>query len=224
MIENRQIRAARALLDWSQADLARAAGIATSSVKNIESAFSTPRKETLDHIRTALDAGGVEFTPGTGVRLKSDIIAVHDGRRATSELLASIQRHAPLSSDREVCIIGLDETFSLETDGADMLRAHVTRLSELGVRERILICEGDTRYLNAPECYRWLPRKYFTRQSPIYVYGDHIAIHSGSLRRRTIIIEAKPLAQHLRMLFGLLWNEIAFAPRVMNEARAVARR
>lgn len=224
MIDYRQIRAARALLNWSQVDLARAADIATSSIKNVENESATARKETLAQIAEAFDLNGIEFTPGNGVRFKSDIVAVHDGKRATSALLDSIQRHAPASPDREVCILGLDEAYSLEVDGDACLRTHIDRLTKAGVRERILICEGDTRFLNDPDCYRWLPRDYFSRSSPIYIYGDHVAIHSGSLRRRTIILEAKPLAQHLKKLFCLLWNEVAFAPCILHEERVTVRR
>ena len=49
MIDHRQIRAARALLNWSQADLARASDMATSSIKNIENENSSSRKESLAH-------------------------------------------------------------------------------------------------------------------------------------------------------------------------------
>ncbi len=212
MIDHRQIRAARALLNWSQADLARAAQMATSSIKNVESDHGAARKETIAQIREAFDLNGVEFTPSSGLRLKHDIVAVHDGKRATAALLDSIYAHAQTSAEREVCIIGLDEAFSIDTDGAQLLAAHVDRLARVGVRERILICEGDTRFLNAPDCYRWLPRAYFTRNAPIYVYGDRIAIHSGSLRRRTVIIEAKPLAQHMRMIFAMLWDCVSMDP------------
>lgn len=216
MIDYRQIRAARALLNWSQPDLARAAGLATSSIKNIESESGIARKETLDQIYDALDRNGIEFLPGSGVRLKSHIVNVHDDRHATTELLDDIYRHAQVSREREVLILGLDEGFSIDTDGKQLLEAHVARLSAAGIRERILVCEGDTRYLNTPESYRWLPKAYFTRNAPIYVYGDRIAVHSGSLRRRTVILEHRPLAQHMRMTFELLWDDIAFQPGVIR--------
>lgn len=212
IIDFRQIRAARALLNWSQADLARAADMATSSIKNIESENSSSRRDTQAQIREAFESNGVEFTSGTGVRLKTNIVAVHEGRRATTALLDSIYTHAQAAPDREVCIIGLDETFSVDTDGAQLLLSHIDRLKSAGVRERILVCEGDTRFLNVPESYRWMPRAYFTRNSPIYIYGDRIAIHSGSLKRRTIIIEARPLAQHMRMIFAVLWDCVSTAP------------
>ena len=206
MIDFRQIRAARALLNWSQADLARASDMATSSIKNIESESSSARKETIAQIHDAFDLNGIEFLPGTGVRFKNEVVAVHDGKRATAELLDNIYAHVQAAPHREVCVIGLDETFTIETDGAALLQTHTERLTKAGIRQRILIRQGDTRILNAPECYHWLPTQHFTHKAPIYIYGDRVAVHSGSLRRRAIIIEAKAMAEHMRMLFALLWD------------------
>lgn len=69
-----QCRAARALLDWSQKDLATAARVGVVTVRQFESAAATPRNATLDAMKRALEAAGVEFIPengsGAGVRLK----------------------------------------------------------------------------------------------------------------------------------------------------------
>lgn len=211
MIDHRQIRAARALLNWSQGDLARAAGLAKNSIKRIEIATSA-RPESLELIQQALESNGVEFMPGSGVRLKHPAVAVHEDRHATAYLLDDIYAHVQSAAAREVLIIGRDEALSVETDGAALLSGHVERLAAAGVRERILVCEGATHFLNAPACYRWLPRRYFTHHAPLYIYGDRIAVQIGSLRRRVIIIETRALALHLRSLFELLWNEISSVP------------
>jgi transcriptional regulator with XRE-family HTH domain len=70
-----QIRAARALLAWSAKELARRAGVSPRTLRNAESAEDIPpvQVRTLDRIRRALEAGGVEFTQnagGVGVRLR----------------------------------------------------------------------------------------------------------------------------------------------------------
>ena len=72
----RQIKAARALLDWSQDDLATAAQISTPTVKRLE-AQDGPlggRNETGNKIRFALEQAGIEFIGenggGPGVRLR----------------------------------------------------------------------------------------------------------------------------------------------------------
>ena len=69
-----QCRAARALLNWSQPDLAEAAGTARGTIANFERGASVPHPNNLTDIRTALEAAGVEFIPknggGPGVRLQ----------------------------------------------------------------------------------------------------------------------------------------------------------
>jgi transcriptional regulator with XRE-family HTH domain len=71
----RQIKAARALLAWSQEELAVAADVSIPTIKRLE-ADDGPlggRRETATKIRMALQAAGVEFIDenggGPGVRL-----------------------------------------------------------------------------------------------------------------------------------------------------------
>jgi predicted transcriptional regulator len=72
----RQIKAARALLAWSQEQLAAAAEVSIPTIKRLE-AQDGPlggRNETGSKIRFALEAAGVEFIDenggGPGVRLR----------------------------------------------------------------------------------------------------------------------------------------------------------
>ena len=73
MTSIRQVKAARALLGWSQSDLARQSGISEPTIARLESAEGKlgGRGETVRRIRAALEAAGVEFTNGDqpGVRL-----------------------------------------------------------------------------------------------------------------------------------------------------------
>ncbi|WP_265517915.1 helix-turn-helix domain-containing protein [Nitratireductor luteus] len=68
-----QIRAARALINWSREDLANASGVTVRTLARIEGAQTVPRQTTLGALSAALEAAGVEFTPenggGPGVRL-----------------------------------------------------------------------------------------------------------------------------------------------------------
>lgn len=69
-----QCRAARGLVDLSQADLAKAANVGLSTLRNFEAGRSLPMANNLLAIRAALEAAGVIFVPengeGPGVRLK----------------------------------------------------------------------------------------------------------------------------------------------------------
>ena len=69
-----QCRAARALLGWSQQQLADAANVGVATIRTFEPGKSKPYGRTLADIRKALEAAGVEFIPenggGAGVRLR----------------------------------------------------------------------------------------------------------------------------------------------------------
>lgn len=69
-----QIRAARSLLNWLQDDLAKAAEVAVTSVRDIEGEKRSATSGTFASVRRALENAGVEFLAGTkdygpGVRL-----------------------------------------------------------------------------------------------------------------------------------------------------------
>lgn len=71
MITPAQCRAARALLDWSQQQLADASKIGNATIRNFEGGKSAPQHATLDVLQRALESAGVEFINGTGVKLRT---------------------------------------------------------------------------------------------------------------------------------------------------------
>ncbi len=79
MINAAQIRAARALLDVSQAQLSKLASVSATTIKRLEAASDIRgAAETLWKLETALENAGVEFIPedkhkGPGVRLRERI-------------------------------------------------------------------------------------------------------------------------------------------------------
>ncbi len=74
MLTAGQCRAARGLLDWSQLELAEQAGVGIVTVRQLEASVHEPRRATLDVVRRAFEAAGVEFIDenggGPGVRLR----------------------------------------------------------------------------------------------------------------------------------------------------------
>ncbi|MGP0105977.1 helix-turn-helix domain-containing protein [Rhodoblastus sp.] len=75
-ISIRQIKAARALVAWSQEDLAQNSGVSIPTIRRLEARDGEigGRQETGAKLVAALEAVGVEFIPenggGAGVRLK----------------------------------------------------------------------------------------------------------------------------------------------------------
>ena len=78
-ISAEQLRAARALLGWSQSQLAEKAGLSLPTVKRVETEQG-PRVSDAARLalRVALESGGVEFIDenggGPGVRMRKRIL------------------------------------------------------------------------------------------------------------------------------------------------------
>ena len=73
MLTPSRLRAARAIINAKQSDLAKAAGISLATLNNIERGIGDPRTSTLEAIETALAGAGVEIS-GDNER---DVIALH---------------------------------------------------------------------------------------------------------------------------------------------------
>ncbi len=77
LVSIRQVKAARALLGWSQSQLAARSGVSEPTIARLESASDGDiggRAETAHKIQDALEKSGIQFIPenggGAGVRLK----------------------------------------------------------------------------------------------------------------------------------------------------------
>jgi DNA-binding XRE family transcriptional regulator len=82
-IDRTLVRTARALLDWTQPDLAKAAGIALATLKRFEKGHRTPIPVVRAAIFAALEKGGVQFQDDgnrIGVRISSRKLAKLGGK------------------------------------------------------------------------------------------------------------------------------------------------
>jgi predicted transcriptional regulator len=72
MLTGFQIRAARAGLNITARQLADRAGVSLPTIQRFESVDGIPpsRSSTLLDVKNALEAAGIDFLPGNGVRLR----------------------------------------------------------------------------------------------------------------------------------------------------------
>lgn len=204
MINAEQIRAARALLDWSTSDLAKQAGLTINGINKIERGHVQAHRETLEIIEKIFDDAGIEFLPGSGLRKKSRIIQVHEGKEANRHLLDDV--YTTLRDiGGEVLISGLDENLVAKDVDQDFLKMHLERLATSKVRERLLIKTGDTNFVAPHETYRWMPEKYFSPY-PLYIYGPKLALVSWAPMPRCVIIHDEAFAESARRMFNYVWD------------------
>ena len=71
-----QLRAARAIVNWSRDQLAEASGVTTRTLARLEAGQTKAQASTATAIRTALESAGVIFVSpngeGAGVRLRKE--------------------------------------------------------------------------------------------------------------------------------------------------------
>lgn len=78
-MDGRQIKAARALLGWSQSDLCREAGVSRATLNDLENDSGDPKRSSTSKVEEAFAKAGVTFiaggtsslSGGPGVRLSS---------------------------------------------------------------------------------------------------------------------------------------------------------
>lgn len=84
-----QLRAARAMLDWSHEALAETSNVDVQTIHDFERRFRRPDDETLRQMRAALENAGLAFIPegsrGAGVQFKFNTREVRAIKRWEAE-------------------------------------------------------------------------------------------------------------------------------------------
>lgn len=213
MITAKQLRAARALLSWSQSDLGKQSGIAVPTIANIETESTVARKDTLAALQKTLEDNGIEFLPGNGVREKDKIITVYEGDEAEEQLLNDIYETMLKEGEgSEVLIYGLEEMDpKKEPQAFALAKAQLDRLAKAGVTERILGREGNTHFIAPWHSYRWVPAENGFK-TPFFIYGTKIALNKDTSPYKSIVIDDYLFADTCRHLFNFAWNRALIPP------------
>jgi DNA-binding XRE family transcriptional regulator len=203
MISREQIKAARAMLDWSQKLLAEKCGdVSEPTIKLIESGKVNSTDTTLSAIKRTFENAGIEFTTQNGVRTRDDLLTVIE--KADSQdnvyvrLLDDIY-HTVQGRYGEVLFSFVDQSLSPQevVDRQLLIR-------KAGTTMRFLVRNGDT-FLRYPlDEYRYLPKGSYLNNSTV-VYGNKIAFVINRLDK-IIIINDADAAEIKRMEFGLIWS------------------
>lgn len=190
-----QIKAARALLDWSQDDLASATGLSVATIRNLEMGFMSPRHSTMHVIREVVENAGVEFTDQEGVRRRLNEVKVYCGQGSEEAFLEDVQRTISRMGGEVLITIKSTEVL-----------AQLTRLK--GTTDvRCVLCETvDTKQLLLPFKFRVISKRYID-PVPFHVYGDKyaIALQEGA-SFRIVVFQSAPIAHMYTQHFNSLWE------------------
>ena len=211
LITSRQIRAARGLIGWSQAQLAEAAKISRSTLAGIESDSGNPTIEMMAKIRAVLEQQEVEFLPQDGVRMREPTIHRDNRPGANHRLLQDVFTVSLDYKEKEgvndILIFGVREEDATDSVGTGFIEEHVARLQAVGLEEKIL-CSPDAREFIAPSpWYRKLPElRDHPHQIPLMVFGEKIAAIQWEPQESIVVVDSKPIADGFRLMFRHIWN------------------
>ena len=205
VISVEQIKAARSLIEWTQEDLARESGVSKASINTLERRISNPRKETLVAIQQTLEAAGVEFTEGPGVKLNSAVLKtqIFEGSDSLLRLVRDIFETLN-GTDNELMISGIEEG-KYSQMGGEKIVAEIEKRIKHNIKTKLLCCEGDTNFIEPKSHYRWVPKKFFSK-TPFYVYDNKYAILLWGPPQKVVLIENAEIAECYKEQFLALWD------------------
>lgn len=206
MITIEQIKAARALLGWTQDDLAKASGLSKPMINLLERRKSNPKVDSLAAIERALTHAGVEMTEGPGVRLNTLPLKteIFEGEDSLLRLLHDIYDTLN-GTDDPLMISGIQEAKYQEQGGARILK-EIDRRLKAGIKTKLLSCEGDRNFIEPIEHYRWMPKDFFPKV-PTYIYRDKYAIFLWGPPKKVVLIQNQDIAQSYREQFDAFWQQ-----------------
>lgn len=198
LITPAQCRAARALLNWSQPNLAARCDMHVQTISAFESENGSPTKKTLEKILKTLESHGVELLPNNGVSLAGNKIYKTE---TMVEIMDDILHL--LQEGEEVLLHCADERRS----PPEVVEKYKI-INAKGITVRATICEGNT-YLRDGIPSRWIPKDYFGNSEVFVIYADKFVIHIDGYKGKNsefLTIKNKTLADAMRRQFEYWWK------------------
>lgn len=204
MITLAQIKAARALLNWTQDHLAHAAGLSLPGVNNLERGITSPRKETLRAIENTMMLAGVDFIDTTGVRLRTPDLSVQIIEGADWLSIYDADIISALKSSKDEIIQFASDNRLWMIYGSSTNHHYVDHRNKVNFKERILAPENIDYITSPAPAYRLLPSSFFGKFDR-QVYGDRVANIIWEARK-IVLIKSQSLADSERLIFNGLWE------------------
>lgn len=213
-----QLRAARALLDWSRAELAAQTGVSEPTIHRFENGKGEPETKTQNKIRLLFESHGIEFLDSDGVRKRPEGVEVFQGEEDFRKLYDLIYAQASYYGGT-ICVSGVDEALFEKYQGS-FFPMHLDRMARLAQERKdfkmmILVREGDTYYTaSAYASYRWQDKENFSTTS-FYVFGSYLALISfhAAISPKVILIHSGEFADAYRKQFMGDWKRAKIPPK-----------
>lgn len=205
MISIRQMKAARALLGWTQTQLAKASGLHLNAVSKIEGEQVLPRQDTLSRIQSCFEAKGVKFRGQRGLELVEETfeLARFEGQEAFRKLVDDIT--ISVVGPGEEVLNCLTSEFLFEHSGPVQTRRYFDHLKKTKTTERYLTDITQTRFRSAKKIYRGLPAAVLGTISFV-LYANRVAFINWK-NFEMLVIKNNSLAATYKAQFEFMWQQ-----------------
>jgi len=223
MITPAQIRAARALLGWTQKQLAAKATLSSVAINQLEQNLTQPHLQTLNKLEITFAKAGIEFLADNGVRQRGETVNVQllETRDCLVQLLDDILA-TRLTFRGDALLNGVDERKFLQAYRSE-LRVRFEVFAQNKMHERVLLRTGDRFFIAPPDSvtYRWIAPDLFGLV-PHIIYGSKMALIFWGPPRRVLIIENPSTAETYRRQFDTLWKLAKPIPFTAKEIKQIS--
>jgi DNA-binding XRE family transcriptional regulator len=199
------VKAARALLDWQQDDLARAASLSVTAVKHFERASPGTRPRTHRAIRDALESHGIEFLASGGLRRVDDVAATlrFGGKdfiaKWGNDIYAAVRRHGD-----EILTVSTDEAFWYQSSVLATNHEYLEWAEKLGLKLKSLVPEGQKMPYRSYRNYRAIAPELIGKIT-YCVYADRLAFVLWK-KKQVIVLRNALVSDTFRNQFLYLWK------------------
>lgn len=201
-----QIKAARALLGWSQGDLAAATGLSVTTIRNLESGEMSPRSATAHIIYRVFEDNCMEFIEPEGVRRRMDEVRIYQGPDSCilffSDVLDTVK-------EKGGNVISVFKSLEAMTQSCSVTQSNLERLERIAeiAAVKCLLPEVSAAPAIIEGCqFRTITQKSIGPTSFV-VYGNkHAIVLMEGQAFRFIVIKSSSMAKSFTDYFFSLWD------------------
>jgi len=227
-ISARQIKAGRALLDWSQEELADSASLSVTTIRKMEMGHISPRQNTVQLVQKTMEAAGIEFSDSEGVKRRSEDIFSYVGEEGIETFFNDIEETIGKTGG-DILITSPSEDVLARVSGSKSHKnfARILKQND-STLIKCLLSEMKELPLSTPRFeFRMLSKNYIDTIS-FYVYGNKFALLVLGCEPfpKIIVVQSELTAQSFRRQFYSMWDKalsliVVQAEDAFQSARAI---
>jgi len=196
-LKSSHIKAARALADWSQEDLARHAEVAIATIRNIESGKTeTASTRTYGSIERAFMRENIFFL-NDGVERKRAWIKEFSGENYFLNAMDDMYISLIDTKNPEILFFDSDDR-----KNSPEITQRLRKLHNGGIKTRDIIETGNTYLLGPTANYRWIPSKFY-RGTLKAIYANKVFLDFNG---NGLLIQNPDIAAVERNQFNMIWE------------------